>query len=148
MGNSEMILTIFRDQILTALNTKQIVPKIWVGKNFAGQSDGGSTLNATLSPSGEAGGLTINVNVAFVLPQGNAGRNTIPGPGIVSLNLSLQRTVTLTERVRMQFRMDANNILNHVNIMNFGTVVNSITYGVPTAAGTMRNLTATVRLNF
>jgi hypothetical protein len=90
--------------------------------------------------------------LAFTTPlpgqYGNAGRNTIPGPGIVSLNLSLQRTVTLTERVRMQFRMDASNILNHVNIMNFGTVVNSITYGVPTAAGTMRNLTATVRLNF
>ena len=75
--------------------------------------------------------------------SGNVG-----DPGRISLNLSLQRTVTLTERVRMQFRMDANNILNHVNIMNFGTVVNSITYGVPTAAGTMRNLTATVRLNF
>ena len=90
--------------------------------------------------------------LAFTTPPsgqyGNAGRNTITGPGTVSLNLSLQRTVTLTERLRMQFRVDANNILNHVNITGIGTVVNSITYGVPTSAGAMRSLTATLRLNF
>lgn len=90
--------------------------------------------------------------LAFTTPAagqfGNAGRNTITGPGMVSLNLSLQRTVTLTERLRMQFRLDANNILNNVNIAGIGTVVNSITYGVPTSAGAMRSLTATLRLNF
>ena len=99
----------------------------------------------------DAGSGYFNL-LAFTTPlpgqYGNAGRNTIPGPGTVSLNLSLQRTVTLTERLRMQLRIDANNILNHVNIANFGTVVNSITYGVPASAGAMRNLTLTLRLNF
>jgi len=89
---------------------------------------------------------------AFTVPVsgefGNAGRNTIPGPGLFSMNLSLQRTITLHERTRLQIRVDANNLTNHVNITSFGTVVNSITYGVPLSAGGMRTLSATLRLNF
>ena len=80
--------------------------------------------------------------------SGNAGRNTIPGPGLFSMNLSLQRTVTLHERTRLQFRVDATNVTNHVNITNFGTVVNSINYGVPMSASGMRTFSATLRLNF
>ena len=90
--------------------------------------------------------------LAFTTPAagqfGNAGRNTITGPGTLSLNLSLQRVISLSERVRLQFRVDANNFTNHVNITGVGTVVNSLTYGVPTAAGAMRSLSATIRLNF
>ena len=89
---------------------------------------------------------------AFTTPlpgqYGNAGRNTITGPGAFSMNLSLQRTITLRERLRLQFRVDANNLTNHVNISSIGTVVNSLTYGVPLSAGSMRSLSATLRFNF
>ena len=89
---------------------------------------------------------------AFTVPlsgrYGDAGRNTIPGPGLFTMNLSLQRTISLTERTRLQLRIDANNLTNHVNITNFGTVVNSINYGVLTAAGGMRVLSVTLRYNF
>jgi len=89
---------------------------------------------------------------AFTVPApgqyGNAGRNTIPGPNTFSMNASLQRTMAISERVRLQVRMDANNVLNHGNITNFGTVVNSINYGVPTSAAGMRSLTLTLRFNF
>ena len=89
---------------------------------------------------------------AFTIPPsgqfGDAGRNTIPGPGLFSMNLSLQRTITLTERMRMQIRVDGTNVLNHVNISSYGTVVNSLTYGIPSAAGAMRSLTITARFNF
>ncbi len=89
---------------------------------------------------------------AFTVPlagqYGNAGRNTIWGPGMFTANLSLQRTITMTERLRLQIRVDANNFTNHVNISGVGTVVNSLTYGAATGAGGMRTLSATVRLNF
>lgn len=89
---------------------------------------------------------------AFALPAagqfGNAGRNTIPGPGSFAMNMSLARSVSLGERRRLEARVDASNVLNHVNISNIGTVVNSITYGLPTAAGAMRSLTATLRFRF
>ena len=90
--------------------------------------------------------------MAFTTPPpgqyGDAGRNTITGPGTFSMNLSLQRTITLHERTRLQFRVDANNVTNHVNITGIGTVVNSLTYGAPLSAGAMRSLSATLRLNF
>ena len=64
------------------------------------------------------------------------------------MNLSLQRNVTLRERLRLQLRIDANNVTNHVNITSIGTVVNSLTYGAPLSAGGMRSLSVTLRLNF
>ncbi len=60
-GNSELVLSLFRDQIMTALHSKQIIAKIWVGKQFANQRDA-APISADVSPLGD-GGLTINVNV-------------------------------------------------------------------------------------
>jgi len=66
----------------------------------------------------------------------------------VVVNMSLARSIALAERRRLEARVDANNVLNHVNISNYGTVVNSITYGLPTSAGGMRSLTVSLRLRF
>ena len=106
----------------------------------------------------EATGLPVNSGsgffnlAAFTTPlpgqYGDAGRNTIIGPGAFSMNLSLQRNITLRERLRLQLRFEANNVTNHVNITSIGTVVNSLTYGAPLSAGGMRSLSATLRLNF
>ena len=89
---------------------------------------------------------------AFTIPAagtyGNAGRNTIPGPGTFNMGISLQRTIAINERVRLQVQANVNNFLNHVNITNYGTVVNSLTYGVPSSAGAMRSMTLTARFNF
>jgi len=86
---------------------------------------------------------------AFAVPVaglfGNAGRGTIPGPGIFSMNLQLARTVRLTERKNIEFNVSATNLLNHVNISGFGTVVNSLNYGLATGAGGMRTIQATIR---
>ena len=89
---------------------------------------------------------------AFKVPPsgrfGNAGRNTIPGPGSFTTNMSLARSIRLTERKRLEARIDANNLLNHVNISSFGTVVNSVNYGLATAAGGMRSVSVSLRLRF
>ncbi len=90
---------------------------------------------------------------AFVTPPaatfGTAGRDTIIGPGSVVLNLSLARSVNLkSERRRLEFRIDTNNFLNHVNPSGLISVVNSSQYGEITSAGAMRAVTATLRLRF
>ena len=46
---------------------------------------------------------------------GNLGRNTLIGPGIVMLNPSLSKQFRLAERVRLQFRAEMFNALNHPN---------------------------------
>ena len=89
---------------------------------------------------------------AFVVPSagtyGNAGRGTIRGPGTFTMNLQLARQIQLGERKSVEFNMSATNLLNHVNISGIGTVVNSLNYGLATAAGGMRTVSATVRLRF
>ena len=90
---------------------------------------------------------------AFTVPPagtfGDAGRNTITGPGSFVVNLSLARSINLnSERRRLEFRVDSTNTLNHVNPTGLITVVNSSQYGLITNAATMRQMTATVRLRF
>jgi hypothetical protein len=57
---------------------------------------------------------------AFSLPiagtYGNLGRNTLIGPGIASVNLALEKSFPLNERVSATFRAEAFNITNHTNL--------------------------------
>ena len=53
----------------------------------------------------------------FTIPdqntRGNSGFGTIRGPGQNNLDLSLAKTLQLYERLRLEFRADAFNALNH-----------------------------------
>jgi hypothetical protein len=116
----------------------------------------GTGANGTTRPN--ATGLPIDAGAgyfntaAFILPlpgeYGNAGRNTIPGPGSVSLNASFGRGFGLGERRNLEFRFDATNVLNHVNIAGIGTTLNGATYGLPLSAAAMRSASVTLRFRF
>ncbi len=100
----------------------------------------------------EAGSGFFNL-AAFTLPPagqfGNAGRNTIPGPDLVSVNLAFGRSFQFGDtRRRLEFRAEANNVLNQVSITNVATVVNATNYGLPTAASGMRTLDIVMRFRF
>jgi hypothetical protein len=90
---------------------------------------------------------------AFGVPPtgqfGNAGRNTIPGPDLVAVNMAFGRSFQFGDtRRRLEFRFEANNIFNQVNITNINTVVNASTYGLPSAASTMRTCDVVMRFRF
>ena len=67
------------------------------------------------------GGKSLNPN-AFMTPstirQGNEGRNDIPGFGLTQVDVSIARKFPMTERLSLQFRADAFNVLNHPNFTN------------------------------
>ena len=46
---------------------------------------------------------------------GSAGRNTIVGPGLEDVDLSLYKDTRITERMKAQFRADTFNLFNHPN---------------------------------
>jgi Carboxypeptidase regulatory-like domain/TonB-dependent Receptor Plug Domain len=50
--------------------------------------------------------------------QGTLGRNAIPGFGLTQVDLSIGRKFAITERLHLQFRADAFNLLNHPNFTN------------------------------
>jgi hypothetical protein len=65
------------------------------------------------------------------------------------LTASFLRTFRLDDKRRIQFRIDSTNPINHPYVTGINTTVNSLEqYGLPTRAGAMRSMTATVRLNF
>ncbi len=121
--------------------------------NTAGSGVVGSgRADATGQPLYGNGGLIFNP-AAFTIPNsntfGNAGRNTIIGPSTLTLNLSFTRSFRLkSDRRRAEFRVDAANLTNSVNITSFNTTVNATNYGLPLGASGMRTVTATVRLRF
>lgn len=137
---------------ITAQTGTPLNPKVAGNQtDSAGTGATGTTRpNATGLPV-EGGTGYFNL-AAFTLPTpgffGTAGRNTIPGPGSWVANASFGRGFGLGERRNLEFRFDANNILNHVNISSFGTTLNSSTYGLPLAAGGMRSASLTVRFRF
>jgi hypothetical protein len=49
--------------------------------------------------------------------DGNLGRNTFRGPRQITVDLALARTVPLRERTQLQFRLEAFNAMNHVNLL-------------------------------
>ena len=90
---------------------------------------------------------------AFTTPPpgqyGNAGRDTIPGPLLIGLNSSLNRAFRFGDSRRgLQLRINAGNVLNHVQITRWGTTVNSSTYGLATAASGTRTVSMNLRFNF
>jgi hypothetical protein len=112
---------------------------------------GSERADATGEPVTSGSGL-FNL-AAFTLPAsgefGNAGRNTIPGPGLVSVNAAFGRSFQFGDtRRRLEFRAEANNVLNQVSFSNVATVVNASNYGLPTAASAMRTLDIVMRFRF
>lgn len=73
------------------------------------------------SNSTAPGGKILNIN-AFSIPstvrQGTESRNDIAGFGLTQIDLSTARKFNITDRVVLQFRADAFNILNHPNFTN------------------------------
>lgn len=93
------------------------------------------------------------VNIPAGQPQrfGNAGRNNLRGPGFVNLDLSLFRTISITEGIRLQFRAEALNALNHPNFSNPGADISTAgTFGfITSTTGTgERNLRFGARISF
>jgi hypothetical protein len=64
---------------------------------------------------------------AFLAPAagtlGNAGRDSLTGPGIEEIDTSLVKETAITERVRVQFRAEFFNVLNHANFATPNAIV-------------------------
>lgn len=81
-------------------------------------------------------------------PYGNAGRNTITGPGSILMNLNLRKSFRLDENGRrIDFSWQVNNLLNHPNWGGVSTTINSLNFGQVTSVGGMRSMTMNLRVN-
>ncbi|MBI3940822.1 MAG: TonB-dependent receptor [Acidobacteria bacterium] len=59
----------------------------------------------------------------FLGGPGRVGRNTLIGPGLANLDLSLLKNTALTQTVRLQFRAEVFNVLNRANFQTPGATL-------------------------
>jgi hypothetical protein len=90
---------------------------------------------------------------AFATPAaytfGDAGRNTVYGPGMQTLDFALAREFGLAERTRFQVRAEFFNALNHVNLGTPDRFVNTPQFGTITEAATPgRQIQMSARFSF
>ena len=79
---------------------------------------------------------------------GSAGRNSIRGPAQFSLNAGIARTFLVGDRLNLDWRVDATNLLNRVTYASVNTIVGSPQFGLPTVANPMRKVQSSLRLRF
>ena len=80
---------------------------------------------------------------AFALPTlgtfGNVGKNSVRGPNLVTWDTGLFKQFPFaSERVRLQFRAEFFNVLNHTNLNNPSATYSSSGFGTITGAGDPR----------
>ena len=89
---------------------------------------------------------------AFALPAqntfGSSGRNVVLGPGLVNLDLSLQKEASFRERLKLQLRCDLYNSLDHPNFDLPGRIFGASNFGVITSAEDPRELQLAVKVIF
>jgi trimeric autotransporter adhesin len=83
---------------------------------------------------------------------GNAGRNSISGPGVFTFDSSLVRTFRPTAHTYLDISVTATNVLNHVVFTGYNTTIDPAltnpVFGLPSSARAMRSLQIHARLRF
>lgn len=113
-----------------------------------------------IPPGGQTPTDWINP-AAFAIPApgtfGNAGRNLVRAPGLWQADVALAKTISLTERVGLQFRAEAFNVFNRAQYgapqanlsspLSFGVITTPVNQGA-TGSGTPRQFQLALRLSF
>jgi hypothetical protein len=106
----------------------------------------GSTLNTYANYSGQrtlGDVVKLGNGIQYFTPEevarftfpgagqiGTSGRNAFRGPGFFNVDLSLVKRIAIVENVRLTFRAEFYNALNHANFQNPGTsIVTPATFG-------------------
>ena len=90
---------------------------------------------------------------AFAAPPaytfGNAGRNSVVGPGMETMDVSVVRSFAIGELVRLETRGEFFNTLNHTNLGTPNRFVNTAGFGSITEVTTPgREIQVSARLSF
>ena len=124
-----------------------------VGSNRSGDGDTRNPDRPSLNPAFSGPIVLGKPNQwfspsAFLSPPagtwGNAGRGILTGPGLANLDLSLTKNIAILENLKLQFRAEAFNLLNHTNFGTPNAIVFSGT-GISSSAGLITSTVTTSR---
>ncbi len=90
---------------------------------------------------------------AFLTPPnfiyGNSGVNILEGPGLATFDASLQKAFAIREGMTLQYRLDASNLFNRVNLGMPASTIGTSTYGaIRSLSSDARTMQMALRLQF
>ncbi len=88
---------------------------------------------------------TVTVGTTTYGTYGNAGRDSLVGPGLKEVDFSAVKDTHITEGLNLQFRAEFFNILNHTNFLTPNEVVYSSATQVSPTAGVITATSTTSR---
>jgi len=93
------------------------------------------------------------INPAAFVPNptgtfGSLGRNALRAPGVLRVDAALSREFSMSEKLRLEVRGEAFNVVNHANFGAASTNLSSANFGRITSAGDPRILQFALKLHF
>jgi hypothetical protein len=79
---------------------------------------------------------------------GNAGRNSVEGPLQFNFGAGVTRTFQMTQRLSLDWRIDATNVINRLTYTGVNTILGASQFGLPVTANTPRKVQTTIRMRF
>jgi hypothetical protein len=160
-GSSSPLRVLARDWTVSAIATFQSGTPLTIGAGTDRNFDGLTNDRADLVGDPELDhGRPIEQLIeawfntaAFAVPavgtDGSSGRNIIDGPGYRNVDFGVFRDVPLKGRSMFQFRVEATNLFNIVNLSNPGLSLNApATFGKIRSAKNMRQIQLGARVSF
>ena len=120
--------------------------------NCPGNSNFADVVAPTNYLKGTGRGLLWFDPASFAAPApnrfGNAGRNSLRGPGFINYDMSVVRNFRMLERFRLELRGEAYNLTNTPRWGNPTNNVNNAAFGQILSASGERELQVALRLTF
>lgn len=111
--------------------------------------NGDFTLGKGIFPVCPSGALPCG---NFTLPSfgsaGNESPNRFRNPNYEDIDITLKKTIPITERFHLELRLDIFNVLNRVNYMAVDPKLQDSTFGQSTSTYSPRNMLIGARINF
>ena len=160
-GSSAMMKALLNDWTVSAIITLQSGAPLTISSGLDRNFDGLTNDRADIvgdpeldtdRPRAELIEQWFNT-AAFAQPaiglDGSAGRSIVEGPGYRNVDLGVFRNIRLAGRTVLQFRFEATNVLNIVNLQNPGTALNAPNnFGKIRSARDMRRIQLGARVSF
>jgi hypothetical protein len=123
------------------------------GQDNSRTGEGADRPNVVGSPYVRDLNTRVWLNPAAFAPNaigtfGNAGWNSLRGPGFFNIDVGLCRSFTVHEAQRLQLRFEFFNATNHVNFNNPGSNITTSNFGTILSAGEPRILQFALKYGF
>ena len=156
-----LVKALLNDWTVSAIVTLQSGTPLTIGAGVDRNFDGLTNDRADINGDPELGGnrprdVAIEQwfdTTVFSLPaignDGNSKRSIVDGPGYRNVDLGVFREMKLVGQTRLQFRVEATNVFNFVNLVNPGTNLSApATFGKIRSARDMRRIQLGARVSF